>query len=144
MVFEEFGNRFIEIPKYENCFVYFLIKNEEVVYVGQTQVGLSRPLHHKDKDYDKIVIYYCDCDKLDETEDYFITKYDPKYNKLQNTKIWCGKDKVKKMVHQATGNTKFNAWDLKRIIKILNISMFRNTINIKDANKIVEFAKEVY
>lgn len=64
--------------------IYFLIKNEEVVYVGQTHNGFYRVYEHTDKDYD--IAYYIDydVDDLDKVEGEYIIKYQPKYNKMLN------------------------------------------------------------
>lgn len=70
-------------------YIYFLIKNEEVVYVGQTRVGISRPLTHKDKEYDYFYLKKCHLDELTSIETEMILKYKPKYNNTfsQNKKI---------------------------------------------------------
>lgn len=65
--------------------IYFLIKNDEVVYVGQSINGIKRPIHHYDKDFDYFTfVNVRDRNKLDELENYYITKYEPKYNKTLN------------------------------------------------------------
>ena len=68
MLFEE--KEYIEIKNINDVFIYFLIKNNEVVYVGQTQNGLIRPLQHKyNKVFDSIYIINCSKDELDILED---------------------------------------------------------------------------
>lgn len=65
--------------------IYFLIKNDEVVYIGQSINGIKRPIHHYDKDFDYFTfVNVRDKNKLDELENYYITKYEPKYNKTLN------------------------------------------------------------
>ena len=67
---------------FENM-IYFLIKGEEVVYVGQSKKGISRPIHHYDKDFDYFTFISVDKqEKLNELESYYIRKYTPKYNKF--------------------------------------------------------------
>jgi hypothetical protein len=62
--------------------IYFLLKNEKVVYVGQTEYGLKRILcHPSDKDFDTIRTIKCKSEKLDEMEMKYIAKYQPLYNK---------------------------------------------------------------
>lgn len=84
MLFQEPYNYETEV----NCdlrsdvFVYFLLFDEEVVYVGQTTAGISRPLAHiKDKNFNKIRLIYCNTEQLGELEQKFILKYEPIYNK---------------------------------------------------------------
>ena len=82
MKFEEKNS--ITIKDYGKCFVYFLVFENEVVYVGQTAHGISRPLSHKDKVFDEIKIIPCYEEDLNVLEDYYIVKYKPKYNVLIN------------------------------------------------------------
>lgn len=83
MEFEE-NDIAITIPRYQDVFIYFLIKNNIVVYVGQTKRGVARPFSHKDKEFDSIKLIYCKEEELDILEDKYITKYNPKYNKTVN------------------------------------------------------------
>ena len=46
------------IPKCASNCVYFLLKDNEVVYVGQTAQGIVRLFSHRDKDFDEIKIIY--------------------------------------------------------------------------------------
>lgn len=84
MRFDE--SEFIDMTNIPKVFVYFLIDNGEVVYVGKTTVGLSRIYAHKDKKYDKVYIILCDPEDLDFTETKYIAKYLPKYNTVFNTR----------------------------------------------------------
>lgn len=59
MKFCEDESMVITIPKYASNLVYFLLKDNEVVYVGQTTQGIVRPFSHRDKDFDEIKIIYC-------------------------------------------------------------------------------------
>ena len=82
MKFEEIEYNVIEWPV--KPIIYFLIKDEEVVYVGQTINGYGRINAHTDKDFDYAC--YIDCPEydLDNKEGYYIIKYNPKYNKALN------------------------------------------------------------
>ena len=81
MRFEE-ADKSINVTNIPTTFVYFLLKHNEVVYVGQTKKGMSRPLVHKyDKDFDEIYIMPCDEEMLDLVESEYIVKYSPLYNK---------------------------------------------------------------
>ena len=80
MKFEEFNEEMIVLDNKIKSFVYFLIKNDEVVYVGKTEKGLVRPFSHKNKDFDFVVCVPTDVDLLDERERFLIKKYTPIYN----------------------------------------------------------------
>lgn len=62
--------------------IYYLIKDGEVVYVGKTKKGLSRPMAHQgDKEFDSISVQPCSEYSLDRLESKAIRKYVPLYNK---------------------------------------------------------------
>lgn len=61
--------------------VYFLLKGDEVVYVGKTTNGIGRVFAHmKEKDFDNIKIKRMPIDELDLAEARYISKYNPRYN----------------------------------------------------------------
>ena len=122
MEFDEKGN-ILTFTRCDNCFVYFLLQGNEVVYVGQTTVGLSRPFSHYDKEYDSIKVLSCPADKLDETEDRFIIKYKPKYNKIRNHNVIFSLKKVKSLIRE-NYNPNFNLSSLKKILRELKIEPF--------------------
>lgn len=75
---------------YENTFnyrsvIYFLIKDEQVIYVGKTQKGLVRMYqHNENKDFDGVFIIDYPEEALFEAEKFFIGKYRPMYNTEYN------------------------------------------------------------
>lgn len=146
MLFQE--NDCIELPKYNNSFVYFLLKDNEVVYVGQTKVGISRPISHTDKDYDCIKIQYCDIDKLDEVESKYIIKYNPIYNKTYNYVMWYSLERCRNIIRRQTENPKFNIFKLKKLIKEKNIKIYNimnnKVIYIDDLYKMIEYLRGSY
>jgi hypothetical protein len=88
------------------AYIYFLIHNDKIVYVGQTySLATKRPYAHTDKIYDKIMVYaLIDDSQLDALETYLIYKLSPKYNqhpgqygqdKLRNVILSLNSDKLK-------------------------------------------------
>lgn len=75
---EDNYEKFEDVPL---IFIYFLIKNKEVVYVGQTTQGYSRIQAHTDKNFDSVYFIRCDEYDLDELESKYVIKYKPIYNK---------------------------------------------------------------
>ncbi len=68
-----------------NCFpcIYFLIKDEEIVYVGKTVDLMMRISSHlKTKDFDSFNYMVCDKCDLNKLETYYVLKYSPVYNKI--------------------------------------------------------------
>lgn len=63
--------------------VYFLIKETEIVYIGQSINCPKRIAEHtKDKDFDNFTIIKCERDELDILESLYIFKFEPKLNKV--------------------------------------------------------------
>lgn len=148
MKFKELNEeQFISIPKYCNCFVYFLLQDNEVVYVGQTTQGITRPYAHKDKKFDSIKIFYCNKDDLDFYEDMYIVKYKPIYNKQVNYKYNYSFKMVKSLIRKNTKFSDFNIFHLKKYIRILDIKVSNlysiPTITFSDYEKLYNYIKEV-
>jgi hypothetical protein len=63
------------------CYVYFLVQDDEVVYVGKTTQPIPvRPLSHDDKEFNRIFYTECDSRSLSDVETSWIKKLQPKYN----------------------------------------------------------------
>lgn len=62
------------------CGVYFLIKGDEIVYIGQSVNIFARMSGHGNKDYDGITFVPCDKSELDILESLYILAYQPKLN----------------------------------------------------------------
>ena len=139
-IFEEEGS--INIPVNYKNFIYFLLKDGIVVYVGQTTQGLIRPFTHKDKDYDEMKIILCDEKELDIIEGKYIAKYKPIYNKAISSsyRLYRARNLLREMF-----NNKITVIDLKKIIKKLEIETFNFNgnvyINNYDFERVVEYLK---
>lgn len=65
----------------ENPCVYFLIKNNEIIYIGQTIRIKQRIYEHlKEKDFDNYFCLYVSQDELLKKERFYIEKFTPKLN----------------------------------------------------------------
>lgn len=79
-----------KINKIRNC-IYFLIKNDQIVYVGQCGNGLARISDHlcdDSKEFDCYTTIQCDKEEISELEAEYIVKFNPELNKMlpQNKK----------------------------------------------------------
>lgn len=101
----------ISIPRLPNSFVYFLLDDEEVVYVGKTKNGIVRPLSHFDKKFTDIKIIPVPEEKLSHEEEYYISKYSPKYNKVM--KYYVSALNARDFVRLTCGNEKYTVRNLK-------------------------------
>jgi hypothetical protein len=119
MKFDESNAVRIDIPK--TVFVYFLLDGDEVVYVGQTKNGMSRPLQHTDKVFDSIYVIYCDVSELDYLEDKYMTKYRPKYNKQPNHFMNISLSRARDMAREEFADKSINLWTIKRAIREIGI-----------------------
>jgi len=73
-----------EYRRNRNCFIYFLLKDDNLVYVGKSNNGILGRIssHIKDKDFDSAYYVASSSEELlDEYEKKYIVKYKPKYNK---------------------------------------------------------------
>ena len=63
--------------------VYFLIKDEQIVYVGQSVDVLRRISRHRDNDilFDSFTIVFCEKGEMDGLEAKYIDAFLPKYNR---------------------------------------------------------------
>jgi hypothetical protein len=115
----------ITLPKIKKQFIYFLIKNDEVVYVGQTKKqGLRRPFSHTDKDFEEVKIICYEEEKIDMMEDYYIKKYMPKYNKNLNYSENYSLMRARNKLRIITKNNKLSLTHLKKYIKKYDIETF--------------------
>lgn len=148
MEFNEADKKIITIKNIKESFIYFLIKDENVVYVGQTQNGLFRPFSHHDKNFDKVKIIMCESNELDIVEDLYIKKYKPIYNKQNNYKINFNLSRVRNIIRKKYNNQKFSIPDLKKILFKLKITINedyytrKKTISFEDYVKVMEYMKE--
>ena len=68
--------------------VYFLIKNDRIVYVGQAQdVDLRIEQHRQDKDFDSFTYVQAFGGQLDVLESMYIHHYQPELNAGRGSKI---------------------------------------------------------
>lgn len=71
------------IPAFPKCGVYFLIKNDEIVYVGRTADLVRRLETHKRwKDFDRVFYIECPREELNELEKRYIRKFAPPGQKI--------------------------------------------------------------
>lgn len=93
MIFNERDYFPITEVYYDAC-IYFLLKKNEVVYVGQSTQGLIRAINHKEIDFDTLYYIKCKTDQLNMLEDEYIYKYLPKYNKKFNGTLFKSLKKI--------------------------------------------------
>lgn len=110
-------------------YIYFLIKNEEVVYVGQTSKGLCRIYQHLDnKDFDKIYLLWVkDKNELNKLELFYILKYKPFYNKsykVANTMVSL--KKVRNYLRDILRKDSLTVVDVRKILNQYKIKIFKN------------------
>ena len=104
-------NNALTIPEIPKVFVYFLLYENEVVYVGKTQQGIVRPFSHHDKKFDKIKIVVVDERFLSISEEYFITKYRPVYN--LDLKEFISLERSRNIIRHYANDSRFSVRDLK-------------------------------
>lgn len=91
--------------------IYLLKNKNEVVYVGQSVNIHRRVEQHKDKDFDNYDFIECEKALLNCTEEFYILKHNPKYNKKRfEITVRCSSDKeartIKKIAKEVSKNWK--------------------------------------
>lgn len=124
MKFEE--DSYIDLTDIPRCFIYFLIDNEEVVYVGQTTNGLARiEVHRRDKQFDKVYTILCEPENLDHIENSYIMKYQPKYNKTPNMTESVSIKKVVTDINRRFGRYSTNTPKILKMLNVMNVTVFK-------------------
>jgi hypothetical protein len=104
--------------------IYFLIKDNKVVYVGQSIHGLSRIFTHKDKDFDFYCFIKCSKEKLNKYEALNIFYYKPKYNKTLNEEFFSIEMIRNRLKKVGIKSPYFYKNNIKKIIKEKNIKTY--------------------
>lgn len=122
-------NNALTIPYIPKVFIYFLLLNDEVVYVGKTTQGIVRPYSHKNKKFDEIKIIAVDEYFLNISEEYFIVKYKPIYN--LDLREFVSLERSRNIIRQYANDSSFSVRDLKSwLIKLgFGKNIFRPTEN---------------
>lgn len=141
MIFSENGD-IVSIKNFHNAFIYFLLKNNEVVYVGQTTRGIIRPFSHTDKDFDEVKIIFCETFELNILEDTFIQKYKPMYNKQNNYATRWNLHRVRNSIRKQI-IPGYTISMLKNVLKQLSISTEKDRSTGKETISFDEY-KEVF
>lgn len=70
------------LPVFPRCGVYFLIKDDEIIYVGKS-VRIPNRLrdHQRGKDFDRVFFVECKEDELDDLEKRCIREFSPRLNR---------------------------------------------------------------
>lgn len=111
----------------KEIFVYLLLKNNQVVYVGQTTNGINRIKQHfikKEIDFDEYRTIKCSKKDLNNLEDFYIIKYQPIYNKKINSSIV----KSTYIIHKIKDIIGFNPYSIKRIDEIIEKTPFEKFV----------------
>lgn len=79
---EEVIKNAVEFDMGKKYVVYFLVKGDEIVYVGKTEfIGSRITVHSTNKDFDRFhYIEFSSKEEMDDMELEYIVKFDPKYN----------------------------------------------------------------
>lgn len=111
-------------------YVYFLLKDGNVVYVGQTDNILNRiKSHQKNKNFNNVAYITTTKDKLNYLENYYIMKYEPFYNKLSTDYRCMSSAYIIKKIRE-----KYNQEEasFEEIIHFIEKSKYKDILNRKN------------
>lgn len=102
--------------------IYFLLHEDEIVYIGQSTSPQTRIKQHVREAYvgefDGIYFHFCDPDMLDELEARYITTFKPKYNSVVNNKFLQSVDSA--MIEYVKNNKD----EIINLLKVKGIDVF--------------------
>ena len=128
------------------CFVYFLLKDDKVVYVGKTINGLFRIREHSvDKEFDSFCMLKVDKNKLLDIEADNIFKYKPIYNRTIGQGYYF--DRKKKVFYSKNSKVAKEKNELKKLLSSINKDGIKKTVTIMESGFVYEsisdFAKSI-
>lgn len=116
--------------------VYFLIHNEEIVYVGQSTNPHSRVVAHAkdgEKVFDEYTLIYCDSSELNTLEAQYIAHFTPRYNN-----VFAYKEMPDQWKYVGKSfNTPNGKHNLECLVVGNNVYLKADNINFKNDNEVV-------
>lgn len=80
--------------------VYFLIKENSIVYVGQSMSLANRISQHKDKDFDNVSFICVPEHAASDVEAHYIVKFNPEFNRsIPGNNLFISKGKISKAMN---------------------------------------------
>ena len=148
----KYSQKIQSFPK--SNYVYFLINDSMIVYVGSTNSPQSRiGAHHKDKKFEQIYvreIKNVNNEQLRHIEGYYIYKFKPKYNKVYPYNSNLRKNSFRRYFNDDYKSLliKFNEQDYKTITEIaywrgetvktvIDLMIHKNCVEYRSAGKLV-------
>ena len=128
-MFNEKNVKYFDLSN-EIYYIYFLLKNNKVVYVGQTNNIFNRIKEHKkNKDFDNVAYITTTKNKVNYLENYYIIKYEPFYNELStNSKCMSSAYIIKKIRE----NYNQKEVSFEEIIQFIKKSEYKDILDRKD------------
>lgn len=118
--------------------IYFLIKEDIIVYIGKTRNLKSRLMDHYSKDYDVVRLYKCGAKARDTMEVSFIKNFLPPLNITHNSLHSSGK----KIIHISNNWIYTNVFYGNHPGQLVNLKIVEGQVNFK--NEPVGFISEGY
>lgn len=86
--------------------VYFLLKQNKVIYVGQSKSLKNRLMAHSDKDFDDMSFICVPEHSLNDVEAFYIVKFNPELNRaIPSSNLYVGTGKVRSMMIEILDST---------------------------------------
>ena len=80
-------DRAIEVSENSGYCVYFLIRENRIVYIGQSkefEKRINRHICDSSKSFDSYFVRNCSADEVDSLESFLIMHHQPEYNMIKN------------------------------------------------------------
>lgn len=133
----------IAFPMSDMSTIYFLLNDDEVVYIGSSESGVCNISTHADKIFNKVEVKFIPTGNLSETKSNLIKKYCPFYNRKLVDGYDIGMGGIKTKIQKKYNCKEFTLVYLKKIIKLLSIRPYEYNgiiyVSKKDCDKITTF-----
>ncbi len=129
--------------------IYFLFKNNQLVYIGQSiDIELRIRNHYKEKDFDTYSYVLCLIEELNDVEKKYIQKYTPILNKRLNTNAKKERSKLPYLIVYNKEIKRmrkyYSIFDIKKKYQHLNIDELDNVFKNKGKAKIEDHLLIIY
>lgn len=128
-MFNEKNIKYFDLSN-DTYYIYFLLKDNQVVYIGQTNNIFNRIKgHQKNKEFNNVAYITTTKDKANYLENYYIIKYEPFYNKLSTDPRCMSSAYIIKKIREKYNQEQV---DFKEIIEFIEKSKYKDILNRKD------------
>ena len=113
-------------PNCNLCVIYFLLQDNEIVYVGSSNKGLGRIYQHiRDKKFDAYSYIVVPAENRADLENNYIFRFNPKYNHIPNYENIISLNVLQKQLKQRKVEKLYYKRELYKLFEKFGIPIIR-------------------